>query len=239
MKYPTPLILIVLVSLFTSILAADSDASNAQRKNDIKKKLGLKPNAKEKEKSAVSDSSTYGPQMNPLKVPSKFANKGHIGIHKGDTVTGPFLGYLSCHKVVKTKRDAILYGFNVHGPLMEITALSSEERMAVVAGQLGNNLSPSSANFHHARHTRFTSPAGAGLHHDAQQAFLYQTTVFSYDPSEEEIQIEFLNTDGSYVDVSIALMGGRIFYTGDVKELRMYSKQNVDRVTFRWYPLSS
>jgi len=237
MKYPTSLILIVLFSLLSSILAID--APNAQRKDDILKKLGLKPNTKAKETPAVSDGSTYGPQKNLLNIPSKFTNKGHIGIHKGDTVTGPFLGYLSCHKLVKTKRDAILYGFNIHGPLMEITALSSDERMAVVAGQLGNNLSSASPNFHHARHTRFTSPAGAGLHHDAQQAFLYQTTVFSYDPSEEEIQVEFLNTDSSYVETSIALMGGRIFYTGDVKELRLYSGQDVERVTFRWYPLSN
>ncbi|KAH6918968.1 hypothetical protein BKA70DRAFT_1416971 [Coprinopsis sp. MPI-PUGE-AT-0042] len=220
MKYLITLVLVSLFSLFTAILAADSDAS-------------LESKAKANGKPATQEGSIYGPQM------SEFANKGHIGIHRGDTVTGAFLGYLSCHKVAKTKRDAILYGFNVHGPLMEITALTSDERMAVVAGQLGNNLLPASPNFHHARHTRFTSPAGAGLHHDVQQAFLYQTTVFSYDPNEEEIQIEFLNTDGSYVDVSIVLMGGRIFYTGDVKEFKLYSKQDVERVTFKWYPLSN
>ncbi|EAU88200.2 hypothetical protein CC1G_03872 [Coprinopsis cinerea okayama7 len=211
------------------------------RRNSIRGLFGLPheppkqtPDVEEKRREIVQD----GFDQKPFSVLHKFAYRGHIGIHKGDSVTGPLLGFLACHKLVKSRKDATLYGFNVYGPLMEITALASDERMAIAAGQLGNNLSPVSKNFHIARHTRFSVAAGDGPQHDREQSIMYETTVFSYDPDDEEIEAQWVNADGNYVDAQIALHDNRIYYTGNINEFHAFADSEVQHVTFKWYPSS-
>ncbi|TFK27425.1 hypothetical protein FA15DRAFT_666505 [Coprinopsis marcescibilis] len=176
-------------------------------------------------------------------IPQTLAYKGNIGIHKVD-VEGPLLGYLACHKLAKDVKEAVLYGFNLSAPSMEILVVDSDERMAISTDPFGSDLAPMSKNFHLAGHIRFSTIPGSrptARHRDDQdlrlrEAVLYETNVFSYNPDSEEIEVQWVNKDDNYIEVMTALVSGRIYYTGDIQAFRKYARTKVERVAFKWHP---
>ncbi|RXW20999.1 hypothetical protein EST38_g4859 [Candolleomyces aberdarensis] len=230
-------LVLFLVYLTFALALSNKEKENpaaGQRRNELLKKLGLRPEARQ-QPQAGGVNLNDDLKMKTFAVHKPVISKGYIGVHK-ESIAGPLLGYLDCYKVVPTKNEATLYSFTVSGPVMEIQVVGSQERMAVVAGPLGNDVGPYSKNFHLPRHTQFSSIPGSGPNHDKLQAYLYETSVFSHSPDGGEIEVQWVNTNGQYTNTEIALMDDRIYYTGDISAFRSYTNMKVDHLAFKWNP---
>lgn len=240
------LLALTLLALTTSILADDDQEYTPPEivRNEQRKKLGMPPMPPKgsKKKSVKSPSErarkVTGPLagglgMAPFKV-SKQTAIGHIAIHKGN-VNGAVLGFLDNHKIVKSAEQAPKYAYILTGPLSEIRVLGSDGlRMCVITGMYGQSLGAMSKNFHLPRYTSLSTKPGDRPLQDHKGATHFETSVFSIDPDTHEIDIQWVNPDGSLPPVHIVLMDERIFYVGDVMAFRDYTDAVVTPVVFRW-----
>ncbi|KAF5324434.1 hypothetical protein D9611_004339 [Ephemerocybe angulata] len=210
--------------------------SSEVRRNEVLDRLGLPPDPP-KAKAMVEDEEEEE-TMRPFHAENTeaFASKGYIGVH-GEQTSGPLLGFLDCHKLERTKENATLYAFIQAGPVMEMRVVGTQYRLAVTSGPIGADLEMYSKNFHLPRHTLFSSIPGAGPNHDKVQAYLYETSVFTLDPDENEIEVQWVNRNGEYVTTEIVLMNNRIYFTGDIRAFRTYTSSKADHVVFKWYPV--
>lgn len=209
------------------------------QRNAVLRKLGLPVEPPKARRSVMEDPGDDGVlQLRPFQDVGmgNYASKGYIGIHK-DSISGPLLGYLDCHRLVPSMEDATLYAFIQAGPVMEIRVVGTQYRLAVTTGPLGVDLGPYSDNFHLPRHTLFSSIPGAGPNHDKVQSYLYETSVFTQNPDGGEIEVQWVNRNGQYTNIEIGLMDNRIYFTGDIRAFRTFTNRKVDHVELRWYPL--
>ncbi|TEB36229.1 hypothetical protein FA13DRAFT_1238851 [Coprinellus micaceus] len=205
-----------------------------RKRNELLKKLGLPIEPPKAKKGSDVEAENMRPFYSS-RGPDHFASRGYIGVHK-ESISGPLLGYLDCHRVVDTKDNATLYAFIVNGPVMEIGVVGTHLRLAVTAGPFGVDLEPYSKNFHLPRHTLFNSIPGAGPNHDKAQAFLFETSVFMLNPDGDEIEVQWVNRNGQHTQTEVAVVNDRVYFTGDLQAFRTYSSQKVDHVELKWYP---
>ncbi|EDR11246.1 uncharacterized protein LACBIDRAFT_324860 [Laccaria bicolor S238N-H82] len=228
------LLALTLLALTTSILADDDQEYTPPEivRNEQRKKLGMPPMPPKgsKKKSVKSPSErarkVTGPLagglgMAPFKV-SKQTAIGHIAIHKGN-VNGAVLGFLDNHKIVKSAEQAPKYAYILTGPLSEIRVLVRMHRFHAMWRADGSVLG-------RARRVFVSKPGDRPLQ-DHKGATHFETSVFSIDPDTHEIDIQWVNPDGSLPPVHIVLMDERIFYVGDVMAFRDYTDAVVTPVT--------
>ncbi|RDB27845.1 hypothetical protein Hypma_002132 [Hypsizygus marmoreus] len=243
-----PFLATVLLAVFTVItLAADIDATYASdsdytpaeiQRNAQRKALGMPPippRALKKAKAAKKRAQKVQGVQVPL-VTAK-TSTGHITIHV-DSVDGPRLGYLSNHKLVPYITNATEYRYTTTGDVTEIHVVDgndSKMRMCVSTGLYGKSLGLGLKNFHLPRHTKASTAAGDVPFHDLRSASYLETSIFDIDPVSGEIEIEWVNPDGSRPPVQIALREERIYYTGDLSSFKEYLHgDNVFPVVFKW-----
>jgi len=240
------LLALTLLALTTSILADDDEVEYTPSeivRNEQRIKLGMAPlppkgpKKKRVKPPSEQERKVTGPGglgMEPFKF-SKQTAIGYIAIHK-DNLHGAVLGFLDNHKIVKSAEQAQKYAYRIGtGSLVEIRVLDSDGlRMCVITGMYGQSLGAMSKNFHLPRYTSLSTQPGDRPLHDTKGAIHFETSVFSIDPDNHEIDIQWVNPDGSLPPVHIVLMHERIFYVGDVMAFRDYTNAVVTPVVFRW-----
>jgi len=227
----------------TQKFLADGFTPAEIQRNKQRQALGMPPIppwASKKEKIAkkvlkVEDISQV--QMKHLRA--RRTSTGYIAIRE-HSITEVLLGYLSNHKLVRKIEEATKYSYTTLGDSdapIEILIADSKVRMCVTTGLYGQSLGLGLKNFHIPRHTNVSTVSGDVPFHDHHTASYLETNVFSIDPSSGDMEIVWVNPDGSRPPVQIALREERLYYTGDLSSFRGYLSEHSDKVVsvvFKW-----